>query len=262
VIVGTVDLISSTVVGIHGQLTDRASNLSWFILAFYVPFLWVSMVMIVWQLVSRQRASEPSPAISRREARWGHDPLWTSAPDPRRRAIVPSSRTRSRGEGRDSADGRALASAIITPATIFGEMALLGNGCTTSSAKVLNDAVDCVAGRAYLQRLLLGDPRIAARITDIPGQRLASLAERQRRTSRSPPWRARSRETLRRSWAISLIAACSGSPGSAHSPRPDRHRRGTGDWPAQRSATRQHPRRRPATRADQLRARLAANDAC
>jgi len=60
VIVGTVDLISSTVVGIHGQLTNTASDLSWFILAFYVPFLWVSIVVIVWQLVSRQRASEPS----------------------------------------------------------------------------------------------------------------------------------------------------------------------------------------------------------
>jgi hypothetical protein len=56
-IVGIADLISATVVGIDNKLSETASDWSWVILAFYVPFLWVTAVMLLWQLISRR--SEP-----------------------------------------------------------------------------------------------------------------------------------------------------------------------------------------------------------
>jgi len=79
---------------------------------------------------------------------------------------------------RVSTDGRALTTAIITPGTIFGEMVLLGQRMYDNFAEVLDDAVVCVMSRADVQRLLLGDPRIAARITAILGQRLAEMERR------------------------------------------------------------------------------------
>ena len=56
-VVGIVDLISATITAIDQQLTDTATDFSWFILAFYVPFLWVTAIMLIWQLYTRR--SEP-----------------------------------------------------------------------------------------------------------------------------------------------------------------------------------------------------------
>lgn len=65
-IVGIADLISATVVGIRNELTNTASNWSWFILACYVPFLWVTAIMLIWQLVTRRHEplTDPPPAPS------------------------------------------------------------------------------------------------------------------------------------------------------------------------------------------------------
>ncbi len=54
-VIGTADLVSATIVGINGKLTDTATDLSWLILAFYVPVLWITAVMLFWQLISRRR---------------------------------------------------------------------------------------------------------------------------------------------------------------------------------------------------------------
>lgn len=54
-IVGTVDLISATAVGVSEHLLDTASNWSWVILAVYVPFLWMASVLTFWQLLTRRR---------------------------------------------------------------------------------------------------------------------------------------------------------------------------------------------------------------
>lgn len=54
VAIGAADLVSATIVGIDNQLTDTASNLSWLILAFYVPILWITAIMLVYQLASRR----------------------------------------------------------------------------------------------------------------------------------------------------------------------------------------------------------------
>ena len=53
-VVGTIDLISATITGIDQELTASATDLSWLILAFYVPILWVTAIMLFWQLVTRR----------------------------------------------------------------------------------------------------------------------------------------------------------------------------------------------------------------
>jgi CRP-like cAMP-binding protein len=79
---------------------------------------------------------------------------------------------------RVSPDGRALTTAILTPGTIFGEMVLLGQQMYDNYAEALDEAVVCVMSRADVQRFLLADPRIAARITAILGQRLIDMERR------------------------------------------------------------------------------------
>lgn len=79
---------------------------------------------------------------------------------------------------RVSADGRALTCAIISPGTIFGEMALLGQRMYDNFAEALDDVTVCVMSHADVQKFLLSDARIAARITEILGRRLADLEQR------------------------------------------------------------------------------------
>lgn len=79
---------------------------------------------------------------------------------------------------RVAADGRALTTAIITPGTIFGEMDLLGQRMYDSFAEALEESVICVVSRSDAQRFLLGDPRIATRIAEILGRRLAEMERR------------------------------------------------------------------------------------
>lgn len=62
-IIGTVDLVSATVAGVSGHLIDTASNWSWFILAIYVPVLWVTAVMLFWQLLTRGNELRPTAAV-------------------------------------------------------------------------------------------------------------------------------------------------------------------------------------------------------
>jgi hypothetical protein len=50
-----VDLVDATIAGVREQLFATASGLTWLILMFYVPLLWVSIGLIVWQLYSRRR---------------------------------------------------------------------------------------------------------------------------------------------------------------------------------------------------------------
>ena len=79
---------------------------------------------------------------------------------------------------RVSADGRALTTAIINPGTIFGEMVIVGQQMHDSFAEALDEVVVCVMTRADVQRLLLGDQRIAARISETLGRRLAEVEQR------------------------------------------------------------------------------------
>ena len=79
---------------------------------------------------------------------------------------------------RISSDGRALTTAMITPGTIFGEMVLLGQSMYDNYAEALDEAVVCVMTRACVQKYLLSDARISARITEILGQRLREMERR------------------------------------------------------------------------------------
>jgi CRP-like cAMP-binding protein len=79
---------------------------------------------------------------------------------------------------RVSADGRALTTAIVTPGTIFGEMVIVGQHMHDSFAEAMDDVAVCVMSRGDVQRLLLGDPRIAARISETLGRRLALVEQR------------------------------------------------------------------------------------
>lgn len=77
-----------------------------------------------------------------------------------------------------SIDGKALTTAILEAGTIFGEMALLGQQLHQSYAEALSPCVLCLMSREDVKQLLLGDPRVAARIAEILGQRLISAEQR------------------------------------------------------------------------------------
>ncbi|MBD8870423.1 Crp/Fnr family transcriptional regulator [Nocardioides sp. MJB4] len=79
---------------------------------------------------------------------------------------------------RVSADGRALTTAILTPGTIFGEMVVVGQLMHDNFAEALEETVVCVMSSRDVHRLLLADPRIAARISETLGRRLALLEQR------------------------------------------------------------------------------------
>lgn len=79
---------------------------------------------------------------------------------------------------RVSPDGRALTTAIIEPGTIFGEMGIVGHRMHDSFAEALDDIVTCTMSASDVRRLLLGDPRIALRISETLGRRLAELERR------------------------------------------------------------------------------------
>ncbi len=79
---------------------------------------------------------------------------------------------------RVSSDGRALTTAIVSPGTIFGEMIIVGQQMHDQFAEALEDAVVCVMNKSDVRRLLLGDPRIALRISETLGERLAVLEQR------------------------------------------------------------------------------------
>lgn len=56
------DLVNAMIAGVSEQLFASASGLTWLILTFYVPLLWVSLGLIVWQLYVRHQ--EPLMPVS------------------------------------------------------------------------------------------------------------------------------------------------------------------------------------------------------
>ncbi len=50
-----IDLGNALVGGIRDQLLGAAFGVTWLILTFYVPILWVSLGLVVWQLLMRRR---------------------------------------------------------------------------------------------------------------------------------------------------------------------------------------------------------------
>ena len=54
VVATVLDLSNAAVMGIREHLFDKATDVSWLILTFYVPALWVSVALVVWQLWTRR----------------------------------------------------------------------------------------------------------------------------------------------------------------------------------------------------------------
>jgi CRP-like cAMP-binding protein len=79
---------------------------------------------------------------------------------------------------RVSPDGRALTTAIIEPGTIFGEMVIVGQRMHDSFAEALDHVVVCAMTKADVEHLVLGDARIAARISATLGRRLGEIEQR------------------------------------------------------------------------------------
>ncbi len=75
-------------------------------------------------------------------------------------------------------DGRTLTTAIVEPGQLFGEMVPLGQSLNDTWAETLQPCVVCLMDRPDVDRLLLADPRVAARIAEILGQRVAELEAR------------------------------------------------------------------------------------
>ncbi len=72
-----------------------------------------------------------------------------------------------------SPDGKALTTAIVEPGSVFGEMALLGQGMQDSFAEALEDCTIYTLNRRDVQEVLLADPRVARRLLELVSRRLA-----------------------------------------------------------------------------------------
>ncbi len=77
-----------------------------------------------------------------------------------------------------NADGRTLTTAILAVGDVFGEMHALGQRLERTFAETLEPCVVCVMSRSDVERLLLGDPRVALRITEQLGARVIELERR------------------------------------------------------------------------------------
>jgi CRP-like cAMP-binding protein len=69
-------------------------------------------------------------------------------------------------------DGRKLVTAQLQPGTVFGEMALFGQGMYGCHAEAATDCLICVLGRGELVGLIQRDPVVALNLLEDLGQRL------------------------------------------------------------------------------------------
>jgi len=76
---------------------------------------------------------------------------------------------------RISPDGRKLVTSTLGPGTIFGGMALIGQGMYHSFAEAVEDCSVCKMDRGDLERLLLARPQVALRILEVLGRRLLEV---------------------------------------------------------------------------------------
>jgi CRP-like cAMP-binding protein len=75
-------------------------------------------------------------------------------------------------------DGRTITTSILAPGQVFGEMAALGQQLDQTWAETVEPCVVCLMSRQDVQRLLLADPRIAVRVAEFLGSRVADLERR------------------------------------------------------------------------------------
>ena len=71
-----------------------------------------------------------------------------------------------------SPEGKKLVVATIGPDTIFGEMAIIGQGMHNAFAEAVEDCLLCVMSRHDVERLILSKPPVALRIMNVMAERL------------------------------------------------------------------------------------------
>lgn len=79
---------------------------------------------------------------------------------------------------RISPDGKKLVIGTIGPGTIFGEMALIGQGMQSTFAEAVEECVLCVMSRDDVEHMLVTKPRVALRIFEALGRRLREAETR------------------------------------------------------------------------------------
>jgi CRP/FNR family cyclic AMP-dependent transcriptional regulator len=79
---------------------------------------------------------------------------------------------------RISPDGKKLVIGTIGPGTIFGEMALIGQGMHNTFAEATENCVLCIMSREDVERLLVTKPKVALRIFEELGSRLKETEAR------------------------------------------------------------------------------------
>ncbi len=76
------------------------------------------------------------------------------------------------------AQGRTVTTAVPGPGAIFGQMDLFGMTMGATWAEAVEPGDLCLMSRADVRGMLLGDPRIATRIAEQLGARIAELEQR------------------------------------------------------------------------------------
>lgn len=79
---------------------------------------------------------------------------------------------------RMSPDGRKLIVVVLEPGTIFGHMALVGQGLHETYAQAIDDCLICVWGREAVETLLQKQPHVALRFLHEVGNRLSDAEQR------------------------------------------------------------------------------------
>jgi CRP/FNR family cyclic AMP-dependent transcriptional regulator len=71
-----------------------------------------------------------------------------------------------------SPEGKKLVVATIGPGTIFGEMAIIGQGMQNTFAEAVDDCLLCVMSRHDVERLILSKPAVALHFMEVMADRL------------------------------------------------------------------------------------------
>lgn len=79
---------------------------------------------------------------------------------------------------RISPEGKKLVISTLGPGSIFGEMAMVGQGMHNTFAEAVDDCTLCVMGRGDLERVLISKPEIGLRMVETLGRRLREAEAR------------------------------------------------------------------------------------
>jgi len=138
-----------------------------------VPVFCLDEAEIMRDLDQREMASIAARAPMRAVERGGL--IWSPVDGREVLYIVKQGRVRL---VRSAPDGRTLTLAVLGPGALFGQMRVLGQDMRSSTAEAFDDVVLCQMAEPDVRSMLLSDPRIAARITEGLGRRLAEVEQR------------------------------------------------------------------------------------